>query len=151
MKFMRKITCYVLSAALVSAMALPALAAENLSKTETVYTVLNADGSVSSQSVSVHLHQDEGLHGVEDKSLLTQIECTSGQGGFTQNGETLTWNVADSDAYYTGSSDRQAPVSAKITYALNGQEAPLDELLGESGRLAMCRFTAKIGKSAHHL
>lgn len=137
MKFMRKITCYVLSAALVSAMALPALAAENLSKTETVYTVLNADGSVSSQSVSVHLHQDEGLHGVEDKSLLTQIECTSGQGGFTQNGETLTWNVADSDAYYTGSSDRQAPVSAKITYALNGQEAPLDELLGESGRLAI--------------
>lgn len=137
MKTIRKMTCCLLAAALTAAMPLPALAADSLSKNETVYTILNPDGSVSSQSVSVHLHQDEGLEGVEDRSQLSQVECTSGQGGFTQNGETLTWNVADSDAYYKGTSDRQAPVSAKITYALNGQEAPLEELLGQSGHLAI--------------
>lgn len=135
MKIIRKMTCCILSLTLAAVMAMPAFAADGLSKNETVYTVLEPDGSVSSQSVSVHLHQDGGLDGVEDRSLLSQIECTSGQGGFTQNGETITWNVADSDAYYTGTSDRQAPVSAEITYALNGKEAPLDELLGQSGRL----------------
>ena len=78
MKFMRKITCYVLSAALVSAMALPALAAENLSKTETVYTVLNADGSVSSQSVSVKIRAfSPKLSVPADRAVLHRTERLS--------------------------------------------------------------------------
>lgn len=137
MKPAKRIFCLAMSAVLAASMGMPAIAAGELEKKETVYTILNPDGSLSSQSVSVHLHREGGLSGVADESSLSDIACTSGEGGFTQNGQTLTWNVEADDARYNGSTEKQAPVSAEITYCLDGTEAPLEELLGKSGRLSV--------------
>lgn len=153
MKQIKKIGCLALAGIMALNLASPALAAgDPLEKSETIYTVLNPDGSAASQSVSVHLHREDGLQGAEDQSSLKNIQCTQGEGGFEQKGEVLTWNVEGDDAYYKGESDRKAPVSAKITYSLDGKAAPLEELLGKSGRLAITvdlanqeGGTAKIG------
>lgn len=134
-KQVKQITSLALCGALTLSLGIPAFAQEALEKSETIYTVLSPDGSVESQSVSVHLHRENGLKGAADESELANIQCTQGQGGFTQNGESITWNVEESEAYYKGDSDRTAPVSANITYSLNGQTAPLEQLLGKSGRL----------------
>ena len=138
MKKVKKLACTAMAALLTLSMCVPASAGSDtpvLEKNETVYTVLNPDGSVESQIVSVHLHRDGGLSGAKDQSTLSEIECTDGEGGFTQDGETLTWNVAEPDAYYKGSTQKASPIEAKITYSLDGRTAPLDELLGKSGKL----------------
>ena len=117
----------------------PAFAATKapFSKDETVYAVMAADGSVQKTTVSEHLYAADGLAGVEDKSTLKNIVNTESFAEYTRNGDTLVWNTDDTDVYYKGDTDRQLPISAKVTYTLDGRTAPLSELLGRSGHLVL--------------
>ena len=117
----------------------PAFAATKapFSKDETVYAVMAADGSVQKTTVSEHLYAADGLAGVEDKSTLKNIVNTESFAEYTRNGDTLVWNTDDTDVYYKGETDRQLPISAKVTYTLDGRTAPLSELLGQSGHLVL--------------
>lgn len=137
MKLYKRIVGAGLSALLAVGMALPALAAGHLEKDETVYVVMEPDGSVRSQTVSTHLHKEGGLAGAADRSTLTAIENTQDAAGFTQNGQELTWDTDKADVYYKGESTKTAPVTAEITYSLDGKTAPLEELLGQSGHLSI--------------
>ena len=117
----------------------PAFAATKapFSKDETVYAVMAADGSVHKTTVSEHLYAADGLAGVEDKSTLKNIVNTESFAEYTRNGDTLVWNTDDTDVYYKGDTDRPLPISAKVTYTLDGRTAPLSELLGQSGHLVL--------------
>ena len=117
----------------------PAVAATKapFSKDETVYAVMAADGSVQKTTVSEHLYAADGLAGVEDKSTLKNIVNTESFAEYTRNGDTLVWNTDDTDVYYKGDTDRPLPISAKVTYTLDGRTAPLSELLGQSGHLVL--------------
>ena len=119
--------------------AVPAFAAgsKDFTKSETVYAVMNGDGSISKTTVSEHLYNASGLSGVTDKSSLTNIQTTEISAEFTQNGEDLVWNTDDTDVYYKGDTDKALPISAKITYAMDGQEAALEDLIGKSGHLTV--------------
>lgn len=138
MKLYQRLTSAGLSLLLAIGLTSPALAAEKtLEKEETVYVMLEPDGSLRSQTVSVHLHRDEGFSGVTDRSELSDIENVQGGTELSQKGEELTWNTAESDVYYKGAPNKTPPVSAEISYALDGKTAPLEELLGKSGRLSI--------------
>lgn len=139
MKKSLRIASAALALTMAAASALPAFAAtkNSFEKDETVYAVMNADGSVSSRTISEHLYNAGGLASVTDKSTLTNIENTQSSAEFTQDGENLVWNTDDTDVYYKGDSDRSLPVDAKITYSLDGTEAPLEDLLGKSGHLTV--------------
>ena len=127
-----------LALTLAASCAAPAFAAgSSFTKSETVYAVMNADGSLQSTTVSEHLYNAAGLSGVTDKSTLTNIQNTESSAEFTQNGEDLVWNTDDTDVYYKGETDRALPIEATVTYALDGQEAPLEDLLGKSGHLTV--------------
>ena len=127
-----------LAVALAASCAAPAFAAgSSFTKSETVYAVMNDDGSISSTTVSEHVYSASGLSNVTDKSSLTNIQNTESDAAFTQNGEDITWNTDDTDVYYKGDTDRSLPISAKITYAMDGQEAALEDLIGKSGHLTM--------------
>ena len=126
-----------LAVTIAASMTMPAFAAtaNTFSKDETVYAVMNADGSISSRTVSEHVYSATGLSNVTDKSTLTNIENTQSDAAFTQNGEELVWDTTDTDVYYKGETDRELPITAKVTYTLDGQEAALEELIGKSGHL----------------
>ena len=128
-----------LALTLAASCAVPAFAAgkSTFSKDETVYAVMNGDGSIKSTTVSEHLYNAGGLSGVTDKSTLTDIQNTESSAEFTQNGESIVWNTDDTDVYYKGSTDRALPIEANVTSALDGQEAPLEDLLGKSGHLTV--------------
>ena len=70
-------------------------------------------------------------------STLTNIQNTESSAEFTQDGEKLVWNTDDTDVYYKGDTDRALPIQATVTYALDGQEAALEDLIGKSGHLTM--------------
>ena len=120
-----------------SAAALPAAAAaqESATKDESVYVTLAPDGSVQQQTVSVWLHRDGGLDGFADVSCLEAIHDLKGTAVPTQTGEQLTWKVEAPDLYYQGTTGRQLPITAAITYELDGQPLTAGQLLGKSGHL----------------
>mgnify|MGYP002960147247 CR=1 FL=1 len=139
MKKTLRFTSAALTLALAAGMALPAFAAAkpSFSKDETVYAVMAPDGSVTSTTVSAHLYNAAGLSGVTDRSTLTDIVNTESDAAFTQNGDSLTWDTTDTDVYYKGNTSRSLPVSAAVTYTLDGETAPLENLLGKSGHLTI--------------
>ena len=128
-----------LAVALAASCAAPAFAAggSSFTKSETVYAVMNADGSIQSTTVSEHVYSASGLSNVTDQSTLTNIQNTESSAEFTQDGEKLVWNTDDTDVYYKGDTDRALPIQATVTYALDGQEAALEDLIGKSGHLTM--------------
>ena len=139
MKSSLRIASAALALTLAAGMALPAAAASKpaFSKDETVYAVLEADGSIRSTTVSEHLYHAGGLSSVTDRTTLTDIVNTESDAAFTQNGESLVWNTSDTDVYYKGNTDKQLPLAAAVTYTLDGVEKPLEELLGQSGHLVV--------------
>ena len=139
MKSSLRIASAALALTLAAGMTLPAAAASKpaFSKDETVYAVLEADGSVRSTTVSEHLYHAGGLSSVTDRTTLTDIVNTESGAEFTQNGESLIWNTSDTDVYYKGNTDKQLPLAAAVTYTLDGVEKPLEELLGQSGHLVV--------------
>ena len=128
-----------LALTLAAGCAMPAFAAgkSSFSKSETVYAVMNGDGSIKSTTVSEHLYSASGLANVTDKTTLTDIRNTESDAEFTQNGEELVWNTNDTDVYYKGNTDKALPIDVKVTYALDGQEAALEDIIGKSGHLTV--------------
>ena len=128
-----------LALTLAAGCAMPAFAAgkNSFSKSETVYAVMNGDGSIKSTTVSEHLYSASGLANVTDKTTLTDIQNTESDAEFTQNGEELVWNTNDTDVYYKGNTDKALPIDVKVTYALDGQEAALEDIIGKSGHLTV--------------
>ena len=128
-----------LALSLAASMALPAFAAgkADFSKSENVYAVMNADGSVQSTTVSEHLYNAGGLSSVTDETTLTDIQNTESDATFTQDGQKLVWNTDDTDVYYKGTTDKALPISAKVTYTLDGVTDSLENLIGKSGHLTI--------------
>ena len=128
-----------LALTLAAGMTLPAFAAAkaDYSKDETVYAVMNADGSIKSTTVSEHLYSASGLANVTDKTTLTDIQNTESDAAFTQDGEKLVWNTDDTDVYYKGNTDKALPITANVTYTLDGVTDSLENLIGKSGHLTV--------------
>lgn len=108
-----------------------------VTKEETVYATLGADGSVNDVIVSDWLKNSGSADGVTDYSILQDIVNMKGDEKFTQNGEELSWDTSDQDIYYQGKTDAEMPVGMKITYELDGKEMKPEELAGKSGKLTM--------------
>ena len=106
-------------------------------KTETVYSVLNADGSVSDIVVSSWLHDEDGIKNLKEKLNLTDVKnVKTDETPEEKNGE-YTWNSDSNDVYYQGKATEKLPVSVKITYELDGEEVSEKDLQGKSGHLTI--------------
>ena len=113
----------------------PACAASTVAKDENVYVTLNTDGSVQSTTVSEWLHSDDGLNGVEDVSSLAGITNLKSDDMPQQDGTKLTWSTDSKDIYYQGTTSAETPVTAKITYYLDGKETTAEAAKGKSGHI----------------
>lgn len=108
-----------------------------ISKDESVYVMLNPDGTVKEQIVSDWLHSDKGFDNVRDKSSLTNIENLKSDAAPQLNGDTITWNAEETDIYYQGNIDKTPPVEVSIRYQLDGRDISAEDLLGQSGRVSI--------------
>lgn len=104
-------------------------------KTETVYAVLNGDGSLSDIVVSGWLHNDSGIKNLKEKLNLTDVKNVKTDEVPDDNNGEYTWNSDSNDIYYLGNSTEQLPVTMQITYELDGQQLSQKELKGKSGHL----------------
>lgn len=106
-------------------------------KTETVYSVLNSDGSISDTIVSSWLHDEDGINNIKETLNLTDVKNIKSNEKPSKDGNTYTWNVKGNDVYYEGTATKQLPVSVKIRYELDGQEISANDIQGKSGHLKL--------------
>lgn len=110
-------------------------AAGSVTKTETVYVNLKANGDVSKVSVSDWLHTDKNEVYVDDMSDLENITNVKSKVTPVTDGEKLRWNMPDTDLYYSGTTDRELPISVQLKYYLDGKEIKPEDLAGKSGKV----------------
>ena len=92
-----------------------------LEKDETVYTKLDNTGKVKNTSAVERLSctTDEDI---KDLSNLEDILNISGDEKYTKEENTLTWKANGNDISYSGTINKELPISVKITYYLDGKE-----------------------------
>lgn len=111
--------------------------ASKVSKEETVYVTMDANGKKDEVIVSDWL-KNAGINGkISDVSDLKDIQNTKGNEKFTQDDSTLTWDAKKNDIYYQGTSDKKLPVGMEISYKLDGKEVSAKDLAGKSGKFEM--------------
>ena len=101
-------------------------------KTETVYAVLNADGSISDTIVSSWLHDDDGIHNIKETLDETDVENVKTDEEPEVDGNVYTWNSKHNDIYYQGKTTKQLPIEVKITYELDGHQLSAKEVAGQT-------------------
>lgn len=106
-------------------------------KTETVYSVLNSNGSISDTIVSSWLHDEDGINNIKETLNLTDVKNIKSNEKPSKDGNTYTWNAKGNDVYYEGTGTKQLPVSVKLRYELDGQEMSAKDMEGKSGHLKL--------------
>ena len=103
-------------------------------KEESVHVQADAYGTPDKITVSTTLkNPGEGV-AITDYTDLSDIKNKEGDEEYqlAQDG-TLTWENHGKDIRYEGISEKELPVSVKVTYYLNDQEVTAEELAGASG------------------
>lgn len=106
-------------------------------KKETVYTLLDGDGTVSKTIVSSWLHDEDGLRNIQEILDLSNVENVESNVEPKVNGNLYTWNTEDTDIYYQGDCHKELPVNFEIKYYLDGKEITADKLQGKTGHLSI--------------
>lgn len=117
---------------------MPVYAAEgstSVSKQETVYVNADASGDETKITVSDWLKNAGVEEILKDQSELTGIKNVKGDETFENENGAMTWNTNGKDIYYQGTSEKELPVSVKLTYYLDGKEMAPQDLKGKSGKL----------------
>ena len=108
---------------------------EGLFKEETVYVNADANGAVKLITVSDWLKNAGTTESLKDVSELDGIKNIKGEETFSESGDNLTWDTNGADIYYQGTTEKELPVSVKLTYYLDGKKISPSELKGKSGHL----------------
>lgn len=152
MKKMHRFAAGLTAVCLTVSCAMPAFAASEPSRDETVFIILNADGSIQKQTSSVWLHSDSGLAGFEDKASLDDPRILKGDWELSQNGDLLKFEGSGNDIYYQGETQKTSPITAKIEYELDGQSISAEDLIGKDGHVTIrihlennCAFQRTVG------
>ena len=108
-----------------------------VTKAETVYVNLAADGTVQQVNVSDHLHTELPQVRIEDASDLSDIANVKTGETPEISGDRLFWQMDGTELYYSGKSAGTPPMQFTIGYALDGEPVSPANLAGRSGQLTI--------------
>ncbi len=112
--------------------------ASDAGKVETVYVTASASGDVQDVIVSEWLKNADASAELKDATQLQNIVNVKGSETFTEDEDgTVVWAAEGSDIYYQGTTDKELPVTMKITYTLDGEVISPEELAGKSGKVTI--------------
>ena len=113
---MKKITKVIVSQILMLPIILP-LNTFAMNKTETIYSTLNYDGSISKTTISTRLSELKKGE-VDDYTYLESIKNINGNEKFTRESSKVTWKSTGKDIYYQGKINNELPKKASITITM---------------------------------
>lgn len=124
----------VMSMSIITCMLINPVSAFALTKTESVYSNLNSDGTVKSTTVNTKLSQiEEGE--VIDYTKLNDITNLNGKEKFTRDSDKITWKSTGKDIVYQGKINDELPIKVSTKYYLNDKEISVKDLKGKSGSI----------------
>ena len=103
-------------------------------KTESVFSNLNTDGSINKTVVTNHICSKTKEEYV-DNSSLEEIVNLNGSETFKKEGEKLKWKSNGKDIYYQGTTFKESPIKISINYYLNGEKKKVKEIVGKKGNI----------------
>ncbi len=114
--------------------------AKNVTKSESVFINLNANGGITKTTVTDWIHTDTPQVRVYDVTDLDSSKIQNVKGDTLpiinkENNKELMWNLGSTDLYYTGQTNKKPPVTIKINYYLDGKLMSPEDMLGESGKV----------------
>ncbi len=108
-----------------------------LLKDETVYVITAADGTTQKIIVSDRIQNGTGADSISDKTELSDVTAVKNGESYTERDGSYVWEVEGADVCYQGTTDKELPISVKITYTLDGKEVTPEELAGKSGHVVI--------------
>lgn len=121
--------------AILCSMLLYTLPVSAFTKDETVYSNMKPNGESYKTIVTTRLENSDDEKILKDLTDLLNIENTSGDEKFTQDGETLIWEAETNDIYYKGETNKELPVELNIKYELDGKEILANDIAGKTGKV----------------
>ncbi len=110
------------------------LNATTISRNETVYVNLRADGQTEKIEVVTWLKTD-GQGSASDLSSLKQIKNVKGTDQPAISGSTVKFASSPGNIFYRGTTSQALPLGVKISYKLDGKPISAQKLNGKSGQL----------------
>ena len=105
-----------------------------MTKTETVYSTLNYDGTVKNTTINTKLTNT--IKGdVVDYSNLDNIKNLNGNEKFSKDSSKIIWKSTGKDIYYQGTINNSLPIGVSVKYYLNGEEVNPNKIIGKSGSI----------------
>jgi|GEM_PF-3067287 len=104
-------------------------------KSETVYAVLENDGSYAGATVVNRFSTDDEI---VDYGQYTSVTNLMGPDNPSIEGDTVKWPAGlagENGFYYQGETQKPLPVSFDIAYYLNGEKAQPEDVAGRTGEL----------------
>ena len=111
---------------------------KGVEKNETVYVVLNYDGSIEDERVVNWVHGTSKEDYWTDYGDYLTISNMLSEEMPKIEGNKIIWPMSSlqkGDLYYQGTTDKELPVDISITYFLDGKEINGEEIAGKSGNL----------------
>lgn len=106
------------------------------SKSETVYSNLNYNGTVKETTVNNHLSK-LNKETIEDEAILTKITNLNGDEKFKQENNRLIWDSNGKDIFYQGQTKEKLPISISIDYFLDGEKSTPKKMLNKKGKVTI--------------
>ena len=116
-------------------------------KDETVYSNLKSDGEEYKTIVTTHIINEDDEKLLKDMTDLLNIENTSGDEKFTQDGTSIVWEANENDIYYKGETQKELPIDINVRYELDGKEISSEEIAGKTGKV---KITIEITNKDEH-
>lgn len=139
----------LLSATLIGGILLSPIHTLALSKNEMVYSNLDYNGTPYNISVSNHLSYKDETE-LQDETDLKNILNLNGKETFTLTNNQLRWQTAGKDIFYKGTTEKELPITTKVTYYLDGEEKELKDILGRKGNIQIVyQFSNTVSNTVH--
>jgi len=126
----------ITSLALITTLTLQPLPIFAYSKTESIYSNLNANGTIQKTTVNSHLSKLE-KEAVEDETILKGIMNLNGEEKYKQEENKLIWKSTGKDIFYEGTTDQEQPLDIHIKYFLNGKEMTPKKMKNKKGQVSI--------------
>lgn len=131
---MKKVNKFLIFSFIITCILFIKSSALAINKTETVYTILNSDGTLSKTIVTNKLTYN-GKSTIEDETTLKEILNINGNETYERNNNKISWNTLNKDIIYQGKTDKKLPIDIKIKYYLNEKEINPSDLINKSGKI----------------
>ena len=128
----------------------PVFAGAVISRTQTVYSVLDWTGKPIETSVVNWLRvEDSGQMTITEEPDLSEIISLDPSLKPEISGKTMSWSIdGNNDIFYTGKTTKELPVKVTAELSLNGKTTNPEDVIGKSGELSFkVAFTNMMGSS----